>query len=83
ELKRIIKNFPINVFKNQYEFLDSLSNAVSHRLSERMQSDIDELIKLYRWDDSEKFTTHHIWRLIENILVEINSSDTQAKRTLL
>lgn len=83
ELKRIIKNFPISVFKNQYEFLDSLSNAVSHRLSERMQSDIDELIKLYRWDDSEKFTTHHIWRLIENILIEINSSDTQAKRTLL
>lgn len=84
ELKRIIKNFPISVFKNQYEFLDNLSNAVSHRLSERMQSDIDELIKLYRWDDSEKFTTHHIWRLIENILVEINnSSDTQAKRTLL
>ena len=49
-----------------------------------MQSDIDELIKLYRWDDSEKFTTHHIWRLIENILVEINnSSDKRAKRTLL
>lgn len=84
ELKRIIKNFPISVFKNQYEFLDNLSNAVSHRLSERMQSDIDELIKLYRWDDSEKFTTHHIWRLIENILVEINnSSDKRAKRTLL
>lgn len=84
ELKRIIENFPASVFENQYEFLDNLSNAVSHRLSERMQSDIDELIKLYRWDDSEKFTTHHIWRLIENILVEINnSSDTRAKRTLL
>ena len=84
DLKRIIENFPASVFENQYEFLDNLSNAVSHRLSERMQSDIDELIKLYRWDDSEKFTTHHIWRLIENILVEINnSSDTRAKRTLL